>query len=163
MCKLIAAVLMLSVMLAASIAALFILIPHTEPDTDASSASAAGARLGLSGDTFDLGNVPGDRTVERTVAFTNTGTEPLEVEIIKVRPAPDAACGCGVEGYEVRPSIVPAGGTGRLVFQLRVPQSMPDMEDIMIAELRTNDSSNIDPRIRLVFRMASEESARDEG
>ena len=157
----IAAVLMLPVALVLSIAVLFVAFPHTESDNNVSSGSAAGARLGLDGDTFDLGNVPGDRTVERTISFTNTGTEPLEVEIVKVRPGPDAACGCGVEGYEVRPSIVPAGGTGRLVFQLRVPQSMADMEDIMIAELRTNDSSNMDPKVRLVFRMASEESARD--
>jgi len=133
---------------------------HTGSEEDG---PGTGAVLDMDGDTFDLGNVPADRTVERTISFTNAGTEPLEVEIVKVRPAPDAACGCGVEGYEVKPSIVPAGGTGRLVFQLRVPQSMPDMEDIMIAQLRTNDSSNIDPKIRLVFRMAGEESARDEG
>ena len=161
--KLIAAVALLSLAMVLSIAALFILFPHTEPSDNASSGPAAGARLDLGGDTFDLGNVPGDRTVERTVSFTNTGAEPLEVEVVKVRPAPDASCGCGVEGYEVRPNTVSAGGTGQLVFQLRVPGSMADMEDIMIAELRTNDSTNLNPKIRLVFRMAAEEKARDDG
>ena len=122
-----------------------------------------GARLGLESDTFDLGDVPADRTVERAIPFSNPGTAPLEVAVVKVRPAPDAACGCGVEGYEVRPATVPAGGTGELVFKLRVPEDMPDMEDVMIAELRTNDPTNLNPKIRLVFRMASEERARAGG
>ena len=124
---------------------------------------ATGARLGLESDTFDLGDVPADRTVERAIPFSNPGTAPLEVAVVKVRPAPDAACGCGVEGYEVRPATVPAGGTGELVFKLRVPEDMPDMEDVMIAELRTNDATNLNPKIRLVFRMAGEKNVRTGG
>lgn len=121
---------------------------------------ASGAKLSLEGDIFDLGYVPADETVERGIPFGNTGTAPLEVTVVKVRPAPDAACGCGVEGYEVRPATVPAGGTGELVFKLRVPENMPDMEDIMIAELRTNDIANPNLKISLVFRMAGQENVR---
>lgn len=129
---------------------------HTASEEDG---PAAGAVLDLEGNTFDLGDVPVDRTVERRIPFGNPWTAPLEVTVVKVRPAPDAACGCGVEGYEVRPATVPAGGTGELVFKLRVPADMPDMEDVMIAELRTNDPTNLNPKIRLVFRMAGEENA----
>ena len=57
---------------------------------------AAGPRLGLAGDEFDLGDIGWNQSVERTVGFQNDGQEPLTVSIVKVRPAPDAACGCGV-------------------------------------------------------------------
>jgi hypothetical protein len=135
---------------------------HTASD-ETGAGPSAGAVLGLDGDTFDLGDVPADQTVERVVAFSNPGGAPLDVAVVKVRPAPDAACGCGVEGYEVRPGAVPAGGVGELVFKLRVPANMPDMEDVMIAELRTNDPANPNPKIRLVFRMAAGKEARTGG
>jgi hypothetical protein len=115
----------------------------------------AGPGLALDGDSFDLGEVPPDQTVERTIAFANDGQEPLEVSIVKVRAAPDAACGCGVEGFEVRPGTVAPGGSGELVFRLRVPEGMADMQDTMLAELQTNDPDNARPTIRLVFRMVS--------
>ena len=116
---------------------------------------SAGAQLALAGDTFDLGNVPADRAVERTIDFQNTGSSPLVVSIAKVRPAPDAACGCGVEGYEVRPQSVPPSGRGQLVFMLRVPEGMPDMEDVMVAQLSTNDPQRADVNISLRFRMSN--------
>lgn len=121
-------------------------------------APVSGATLSLDGEEFDLGDVPADQIVERSVVFRNTGTEALEVEVVKVRPAPDAACGCGVEGYEVRPASVPPGGSGEIVFKLRIPDGMADMEDVMTAQLQTNDSSNPNPKISLVFRMASGEN-----
>ncbi len=129
---------------------------HTS--TGGNSPDPDGAVLELGGESFDLGDVPADETVERVVPFTNPGGKPLSVEVVKVRPAPDAACGCGVEGYEVRPGDVPPGGSGELVFKLRVPSGMADMEDVMIAELRTNDPARLSTKIRLVFRMASEEN-----
>ena len=159
--KLIAVIGAATVVIALSVVGL-VFFGHTASD-DAGTGPAAGAVLDLDGDTFDLGDVPADRTVERVVTFANSGNAPLNVAVVKVRPAPDAACGCGVEGYEVRPSTVPADGTGELVFKLRVPEDMPDMEDAMIAELRTNDPSNLNPKIRLVFRMAGEEKARAGG
>ena len=158
--KLAAALGVLGAIIALSVVGL-VFFSHTGPtEPPPLGTAAAGARLELLEGTIDLGDVPADRTVERVVSFTNTGNEPLEVEVVKVRPAPDAACGCGVEGYEVRPGVVPAGGTGELVFELRVPDNMPDMEDVMVAELRTNDPDNLNPKIRLVFRMTGEENAR---
>ncbi len=117
--------------------------------------SISGPQLAMNGESFDLGDVPADRTVERTVEFQNSGLEPLAVSIVKVRAAPDAACGCGVEGFEVRPESVAPSGAGQLVFMLRVPTEMPDMEDRMIAELRTNDPTRPTLTISIVFRMAS--------
>ena len=114
----------------------------------------AGPRLTIEGRYFDLGDVPADEIVEREIAFTNSGEEPLDVSIVKVRPAPDAACGCGVESFEVRPETVLPGQSGELVFMLRVPEGMPEMEDRMLAELKTNDPEKPSLTISLTFRMA---------
>ncbi len=110
--------------------------------------------LVLDAAAFDLGQVPADQTVERTVSFANDGQEPLKVSIVKVRPAPDAACGCGVEGSEVRPEVVAPGQRGELVFKLRAPEGMPNMQDIMLAELASNDPDQPSLTISLVFQMA---------
>lgn len=112
-------------------------------------------RIALNGKSFDLGEVPADRIVERTVEFRNSGEEPLSVSIVKVRPAPDAACGCGVEDFEVRPESIGPQEAGQLVFMLKVPTGMPDMEDKMVAELKTNDPTRPTLTISIVFRMAS--------
>ena len=113
----------------------------------------SGPRLEMDGRSFDLGDVPATEVVERTIPFRNTGIDPLEVSIDKVRPAPDGDCGCGVEGFAVRPQAVPPGGTGELVFLLKVPEGMPAMEDKMIAEISTNDPARPSLKISLVFRM----------
>ncbi len=118
--------------------------------------TSPGPQMVLAGDSFDLGEVPADRTVERTVAFQNLGVAPLNVSVAKVRPAPDAACGCGVEGFEVRPETVPPKGEGQIVFKLRVPEGMAEMEDLMVAELRTNDPARADFTISLRFRMSNQ-------
>jgi hypothetical protein len=110
--------------------------------------------LALDAAAFDLGEVPVDQTVERTVSFANDGQEPLKVSIVKVRPAPNAACGCGVEGSEVRPEVVDPGQRGELVFKLRAPEGMPNMQDIMLAELASNDPDQPSLTISLVFQMA---------
>lgn len=98
-----------------------------------------GPRLQLGHGPFDLGTVTAGETVERTIAFENIGSAPLTVSILKVRPAPDAACGCGVEAFEVRPEAVPPAGSGDLVFSLRVPDGMDAMQDTMYAVLETNE------------------------
>ena len=121
---------------------------------DRDSRAASGPQLKMAGDSFDLGEVPADTTVERTVAFDNGGDAPLTVSIVKVRPAPDAACGCGVEDFEVRPGTVPPNSSGELVFMLRVPSGMPDMEDRMVAELASNDPANQQRTITIVFTMS---------
>jgi len=110
--------------------------------------------LALDADAFDLGEIPPDRTVERTVSFANDGQEPLKVSIVKVRPAPNAACGCGVEGSEVRPEVAAPGQRGELVFRLRAPEGMPNMQDVMLAELASNDPDKPSLTISLVFQMA---------
>lgn len=130
--------------------------------------SAPGARLALDGDEFDLGSIAWEVSVERTVAFRNEGDEPLTVTIAKVRPAPDAACGCGVEGSEVRPATVPAGGTGELVFTLRAPESMRPMgfmRDKMLVELESNDPAKPARTITILFDMGAvpEEGGSDNG
>src|SRR3989337_1989093 len=71
-----------------------------------------GARLAIDGDSFDLGRVTTGQSVRRSIEFRNTGVAPLEVSIVKVRPAPDAECGCGVESFEVAPAAVPPRGSG---------------------------------------------------
>ncbi|HET8944635.1 MAG TPA: hypothetical protein VFO59_07630 [Dehalococcoidia bacterium] len=114
-----------------------------------------GARLQMEGRSFDLGDVPATKVVERTIPFRNTGVGALEVSIVKVRPAPDGDCGCGVEGFEVRPVSVSPGEGGELVFFLKVPEGMAAMEDKMIAELETNDPARPAFKISLVFRMDS--------
>ena len=119
-------------------------------------APPGGPRLGLDGDEFDLGLIGWDESVERTIPFRNDGQEPLTVSIVKVRPAPDAACGCGVERSEVRPAAVPAGGMGELVFTLRAPESMRAMglmRDRMLVELESNDPATRKRTITLIFDM----------
>ncbi len=120
-----------------------------------------GARLTMDGDSFDVGAITIGETVERTVEFRNEGQEPLTVSIVKVRPAPDADCGCGVEGFEVRPQTVLPGGTGELVFTLRAPEGMENTQDKMRVELESNDSSSPQHTITLIFNMAP--SAEREG
>jgi len=114
---------------------------------------AGGPRLSLDGDSFDLGEIAIGETVERSVDFVNGGDAPLEVSIVKVRPAPDAACGCGVEGFRVEPASVPAGGSGRLLFDLKVPEGMESMTDKMLAQLESNDPAKPDLTITLIFEM----------
>lgn len=128
---------------------------HGDQPAGATVSNAPAPRIALNGSSFDLGEVPADRIVERSVEFRNSGKEPLSVSIVKVRPAPDAACGCGVEGFEVRPETVAPGGAGLLIFQLKVPEGMPDMEDKMVAELQTNDPAKPTLKISIVFRMAT--------
>lgn len=115
---------------------------------------APAPRLVLGGGTFDLGVIKIGQPAERAIDFRNGGTEPLEVSIVKVRPAPDAECGCGVDRYEVRPGTVEAGAAGQLVFHLKAPEGMADMQDKMLAELESNDPGNASLTISLVFRMA---------
>lgn len=115
--------------------------------------SPAGPRLTMDGDSFDLGEVAVGETVERSVEFVNGGDAPLEVSIVKVRPAPDAACGCGVEGFRVEPASVPAGETGRMLFDLKAPEGMESMTDKMVAELESNDPANPNLTITLIFEM----------
>lgn len=113
----------------------------------------SGPRFRTETDSFDLGVIRIGEAVERAVAFRNEGQEPLRVSIKKVRPAPNAECGCGVEGYEVRPELVEPGGSGEMVFELRAPEGMPDMQDVMLAELETNDPARPIVEIELTFRM----------
>ncbi len=113
-----------------------------------------GSRLVMDGDSFDVGTITIGETVERTIEFRNEGQEPLTVSIVRVRPAPDADCGCGVEGFEVRPESVPPGGTGELVFTLKAPEGMENSVDKMSVELESNDSSNPQRTITLIFSMA---------
>jgi hypothetical protein len=128
---------------------------HGNESAGAAVSDAPAPRIALNGSSFDLGEVPADRIVERLVEFQNSGEEPLTVTIVKVRAAPDAACGCGVEGFEVRPKTVAPGGAGLLAFQLKVPEGMPDMEDKMVAELQTNDPAKPTIKISIIFRMAT--------
>jgi len=127
---------------------------------------ASGPRLAFDGDEFDLGLIRWDESVERVVPFRNDGVEPLAVSIVKVRAAPDAACGCGVEGSEVRPAEVAPGGTGELVFTLRAPEgmknAMAEMRDKMLVELESNDPARPQRTITVIFTMGRE-SALEEG
>ena len=117
----------------------------------------AGPRLVMDGDSFDVGAIRIGETVERTVGFTNGGQEPLMVTIVKVRPAPDADCGCGVEGFEVRPEEVLPGETGELVFTLKAPGGMENTQDKMRVELESNDPSDPQRTIILIFNMVPAE------
>ena len=118
---------------------------------------AAGPRLAFDDDEFDLGHIGWEEAVERTVPFRNEGLEPLTVSIVKVRAAPGAACGCGVERSEVRPASVPPGETGELVFTLRAPESMKkameEMRDEMLVELQSNDPASWQRTITVIFTM----------
>jgi len=103
---------------AIAIGAIGLIFFSTHGDEPGSSAAfnIPAPRFSLDGTSFDLGEVPADTIVERTVEFQNSGQEPLTVSVVKVRPAPDAACGCGVEGFQVRPATVAPGGAGQIVF-----------------------------------------------
>jgi hypothetical protein len=117
------------------------------------SSPPTGPRLTLDGDTFDLGMIPLDKTVERAVAFRNEGVEPLTVSIVKVRPGPDADCGCGVEGFEVQPEVVQPGANGQLVFRLYTPPGMEGKRDEMLVELESDDQSDSQRTISIIFEM----------
>jgi len=112
-----------------------------------------GARLAIDGDSFDLGSIRTGQSVRRSIEFRNTGVAPLEVSIVKVRPAPDAECGCGVESFEVAPAAVPPGDSGEMVFQLKVPEGMEGMTDTMLAQLESNDPTKPKLTITLIFEM----------
>ncbi len=116
--------------------------------------TVGGPRLVLASDSFELGDIQVDQIIQRSVEFSNGGDAPLDVSIVKVRPAPDAQCGCGVEGYQVRPATVAPGATGELVFTLQVPKGMESMQDKMLAELASNDPSNHTKVITLIFNMS---------
>lgn len=109
----------------------------------------------MDGDSFDLGEIIIGEVVERTVPFTNEGAAPLTVSILKVRPAPDADCGCGVEGFKVRPEEVPPGGAGELVFTLKAPEGMEDTQDRMKVSLSSNDPSQQRRTITVSFSMVA--------
>lgn len=117
---------------------------------------SAGPQLVLEGDSFYLGTLQVGERVERYVEFRNQGQEPLRVSIVKVRPAPDADCGCGVEGFEVRPAVVPPGGVGRLLFTLRAPPGMEGRRDRMLVELKSNDPSRPQQVVTIEFEMADD-------
>ncbi len=121
----------------------------------------AGPRLVMEGESFDVGAITIGEAVERTIAFSNKGEEPLTVSIVKVRPAPDADCGCGVEGFEVRPEEVQPGEAGELVFTLKALEGMENTQDVMLVELESNDLSNPQRTITLIFNMVP--SAGQEG
>ena len=112
-----------------------------------------GARLAIDGDSFDLGRVTTGESVRRSIEFRNTGVAPLEVSIVKVRPAPNAECGCGVESFEVEPAAVLPGDSGEMVFQLKVPEGMEGMTDTMLAQLESNDPTKPKLTITLIFEM----------
>ena len=112
-----------------------------------------GARLAIDGDSFDLGSIATGESVRRSIEFRNTGVAPLELSIVKVRPAPDAECGCGVESFEVAPAAVPPGDSGEMVFQLKVPEGMEGMTDTMLAQLESNDPTKPKLTITLIFEM----------
>src|SRR3972149_405758 len=83
-----------------------------------------GARLAIDGDSFDLGSIRTGQSVQRSIEFRNTGVAPLEVSIVKVRPAPDAECGCGVESFEGAPAAGPPGDRRGRGFQLKAPEGV---------------------------------------
>ncbi len=112
-----------------------------------------GAWLALDGDTFDLGLIGLDETVERAVEFRNEGNESLTVSIVKVRPSPNADCGCGVEGFEVQPEVVEPGASGQLVFGLFTPPGMEGYRDEMYVDLTSNDPSSLERTITIIFEM----------
>ncbi len=117
----------------------------------------AGPRLVMDGDSFNVGVITIGEEVERTIEFRNEGQEPLTVSILKIRPAPDADCGCGIEGFEVRPEEVQPGETGELVFTLLAPEGMENLQDKMLVELESNDPSDPQPIITLIFNMVPAE------
>ena len=113
----------------------------------------AGARLAIDGNAFDLGSIETGQSVRRSIGFRNTGVAPLEVSIVKVRPAPNAECGCGVESFKVEPAAVPPGDSGEMVFELKSPEGMEGMTDTMLAQLESNDPTKPSLTIELTFEM----------
>jgi hypothetical protein len=101
-----------------------------------------------------MGDIKVGQIMQRSVEFRNEGDAPLKVSIVKVRPAPDAACGCGVEAYQVRPATVQPGVRGELVFTLKVPEGMESMQDKMLVELESNDPAQASETITVVFNMS---------
>ena len=116
--------------------------------------SSGGPRLALDGDSFKLGDIGVAQTVQRSIEFRNEGDAPLTVSIVKVRPAPDADCGCGVEGFQARPGTLEPGGRGELVFKLRAPEGMERMQDKMLVELESNDPTKPSLTFTLIFNMS---------
>ena len=116
--------------------------------------TASGPRLALDGDSFDLGVVKAGASIQRTIDFGNEGTQPLEVTIADVRSATKLGCECWVDEFEVRPEIVEPGASGQLVFKLKSPEGMQEMEDTLLADLKVNDPERPLLTISLTFRMA---------
>ena len=56
--------------------------------------------------------------------------------------------------FEVRPEVVEPGATGQLVFNLKSPEGMREMEDTLLADLKVNDPERPLVTISLRFRMA---------
>ena len=115
---------------------------------------APGPHLSLDGDSFDLGEIRAGEAVQRLVEFRNEGDAPLTVAIVKVRPAPETACGCGVEAFSVDQPRVAPGEKGNLVFSLKVPDGTRAMKDVMLVELQTNDPGKSQHTITIKFRVA---------
>ena len=115
---------------------------------------APGPHLSLDGDSFDLGEIKAGEAVQRLVEFRNEGDAPLTVTIVKVRPAPETACGCGVEAFSVDQPRVAPGEKGNLVFSLKVPDGTRAMKDVMLVELQTNDPDKSQHTITIKFRVA---------
>jgi len=115
---------------------------------------APGPHLSLDGDSFDLGEIRAGEAVQRLVEFRNEGDAPLTVAIVKVRPAPETACGCGVEAFSVDEPQVAPGEKGNLVFSLEVPDGTRAMKDVMLVELQTNDPGKSQHTITIKFRVA---------
>ena len=115
---------------------------------------AGGPRLALDGDAFEVGDIKVGQVVQRSIEFRNEGDAPLKVSIVKVRPAPDADCGCGVEGFQARPGTLEPGGRGELVFKLRAPEGMEKMQDKMLVELESNDPRKPSLTFTLIFNMS---------
>lgn len=115
---------------------------------------ADGPRLALDGDAFEVGDIKVGQVVQRSIEFRNEGDAPLKVSIVKVRPAPDADCGCGVEGFQARPGTLEPGGRGELVFKLRAPEGMERMQDKMLVELESNDPTKPSLTFTLIFNMS---------
>ena len=115
---------------------------------------SGGPRLAMDGDSFKLGDIGVAQTVQRSIEFRNEGDAPLTVSIVKVRPAPDADCGCGVEGFQARPGTLEPGGSGELVFKLRAPEGMERMQDKMLVELESNDPTKPSLTFTLIFNMS---------
>src|SRR3990170_3415739 len=115
---------------------------------------APGPRLSLDGDSFDLGEIRAGEAVQRLVEFRNEGDAPLTGAIVKVRPAPETACGCGVEAFSVDQPRVAPGEKGNLVFSPKVPDGTRAMKDVMLVELQTNDPDKSQHTITIKFRVA---------